>query len=96
MWNLRKKSSNERMDSCISIYYNKCPYNDVSSRSTKSTIKEYQPDTHQLIKLSINLNIGLKLVSEYDQEIPESQTADKPMAPRGRATQQSRDTRKTN
>ena len=24
--------------------------------------------------------------SEYDQEIPQSQTADKPMAPRGRAT----------
>ena len=34
--------------------------------------------------------------SEYDQEIPQSQTADKPMAPRGRATQPSRDTRKTN
>ena len=34
--------------------------------------------------------------SEYDQEIPQSQTADKTMAPRGRATQQSRDTRKTN
>ena len=27
--------------------------------------------------------------SEYDQEIPQSQTADKPMSPRGRATQQS-------
>ena len=25
--------------------------------------------------------------SEYDKEIPQSQTADKPMAPRGRATQ---------
>ena len=37
-----------------------------------------------------------KVVSEYDQEIPQSQTADKPMAPRGRATQQLRDTRKTN
>ena len=34
--------------------------------------------------------------SEYDQEIPQSQTADIPMAPRGRATQQSRDIRKTN
>ena len=34
--------------------------------------------------------------SEYDQEIPQPQTADKPMAPRGRATQPSRDTRKTN
>ena len=25
-----------------------------------------------------------KIVSEYDQEIPESKTADNPMAPRGR------------
>ena len=37
-----------------------------------------------------------KKVSEYNQEIPQSQTADKPMAPQGRATQLSRDTRKTN
>ena len=36
-----------------------------------------------------------KIVSEYDQEIPHSQTADNPMAPRGRATQPSRDNRKT-
>ena len=27
--------------------------------------------------------------SEYDQEIPQSQTTDEPMAPRGRATQPS-------
>ena len=38
----------------------------------------------------------LKIVSEYDQEIPQSQTADYPVAPRGRAAQPSRDTRKTN
>ena len=37
-----------------------------------------------------------KIVGEYDQEIPQSHTADKPMASLGRATQQSRDTRKTN
>ena len=37
----------------------------------------------------------LQIVSENDQGIPQSQTADKPMAPRGRATQPSRDTRKT-
>ena len=30
-----------------------------------------------------------KIVNEYDQEIPQPQTADKPMVPRGRATQQS-------
>ena len=33
--------------------------------------------------------------SEYDQEIPQLQTADKPVISWGRATQQSRDTRKT-
>ena len=38
----------------------------------------------------------LKIVSEYDQEIPQSQTADNPVASRGRAVQPSRNTRKTN
>ena len=42
-----------------------------------------------------NLCLIKKIVSEYDQEIPQSQTADYPVAPRGRA-QPSRDTRKTN
>ena len=37
-----------------------------------------------------------KIVSESDQEIPQSQTADNPVAPPGRAAQPSRDTRKTN
>ena len=37
-----------------------------------------------------------KIVCEYDQEIPHSQTANNPVAPRGRAAQPSRDTRKTN
>ena len=37
-----------------------------------------------------------KLVSEYDQEITQSQTVDNPMAPRGRAAKPSQDTRKTN
>ena len=37
-----------------------------------------------------------KIVSEYDQEITHSQTTVTPMAPRGRATQPSRDTRKAN
>ena len=34
-----------------------------------------------------------KTISDYDQEIPQSQTADKPMASRERATQQSQDGR---
>ena len=38
----------------------------------------------------------LKIVSEYDQEIPQSRTADNPVAPRGRAAQPSQDNRKTN
>ena len=46
-------------------------------------------------KFRLNSGIESKVVSEFDQEIPQSQTTEKPMAPRGRATQQSRDTRKT-
>ena len=42
------------------------------------------------------LSGSMKKVSECDQEVPQSQTADKPMAPRKKATQPSRDTRKTN
>ena len=40
--------------------------------------------------------VETKVVSEYDQKMPQSQTAEKPVAPWGRATQQSRDTRQTN
>ena len=40
--------------------------------------------------------IPSKIVSEYDQEIPQSQTADNPVALPGRGTQPSQDTRKTN
>ena len=46
--------------------------------------------------LNRNEECSSKIVSEYDQEIPQSQTADNPVAPRGRAAQPSRDTRKTN
>ena len=44
----------------------------------------------------IQAKYNSKIVSEYDQEIPQSQTAENPMAPRGRASQPSQDTRKTN
>ena len=44
---------------------------------------------------SINIYIS-EIVGECDQEIPQSQTADNPVAPRGRAAQPSGDTRKTN
>ena len=42
------------------------------------------------------IKCSAKIVSEYDQEIPQSQTADNPVALQGRAAQPSRDTRKTN
>ena len=42
------------------------------------------------------MNFTTEIVSEYDQEIPQSQATDNPVAPRGRAAQPSLDTRKTN
>ena len=44
----------------------------------------------------IQKNKMAKLVSEYDQKIAQSQTANNTVAPRGRAAKPSRDTRKTN
>ena len=52
--------------------------------------------THNIIIFRLRKTQFQKIVSEYDQEIPQPQTADKPMAPRGRITQPSQDTRKTN
>ena len=37
-----------------------------------------------------------RIVSEYDQEIPQSQTADNPVAPRGRAAQPGRQIKQSN
>ena len=48
------------------------------------------------ICLSLKLSGIQKIASEYDQEIPQLQTADNPIAPRERAAQPLRDTRKTN
>ena len=50
---------------------------------------------HKAMHVSGNI-LYTKIVSEYDQEIPQSQTADNPVAPRGRAAQPSQDTRKLN
>ena len=67
-------------------------------------LKENKENEHFLgLILSLNqfiftqtMKFELKIVREYDQEIPQSQTADNPVAPRGRAVQPSRDTRQTN
>ena len=48
----------------------------------------------QRTRPQIQLLHHINIVSEYDQEIPQSQTADNPMAPRGRAAQPPRDTMK--
>ena len=47
-------------------------------------------------KIGCNSNVLHKKVNEYDQEIPQSQTADNSIAPRRRATRPSRDTRESN
>ena len=51
------------------------------------------PENDGLLSISLQLS---SINSEYDREMSQSQTVDKPVALRGRATQQSRDTRKTN
>ena len=44
----------------------------------------------------LRMVLKAKIVSEYDQEIPQSQTADNPVAPPERTAQPTRVTRKTN
>ena len=44
----------------------------------------------------VSITETAEIVSEYDQEIPQSKTADKPKALRGKAKQQPRVTIKTN
>ena len=72
----------------------------LSTKSTQETVWISDKNTtKRQIQEDQDVNIFpagyCKKVSEYDQEIPQSQTADNPMAPRGRAAQPSRDTRKT-
>ena len=79
-------------------------YSYLSSNSPKNTkfgmklIRSHRPFSGlsgiQIISFEYSL-IFMKN-SEYDQEIPQSQTADNPVAPRGRAAQPSQDIRKTN
>ena len=52
-------------------------------KTNKQTHKTYKTPN---IRSHKSRRVGLydkKLVSEYDQEIPQSQTADNPVAPRG-------------
>ena len=55
--------------------------------ANKTTSISLSINQHNII-LFINDNVNIRLKnSEYDQEIPQSQTADNPVAPRGRAAQ---------
>ena len=65
----------------------------VSSDDYVMVVVSIRPMSHQDQFIQVLTHI---IVSEYDQEIPQSQAADNLVVPRERATQQSRDTRKTN
>ena len=75
-----------------------------SSYSFKKNFKTFSHDKYivkrnvvsPVVVVVVEFDLRLKIVTEYDQEIPESQTAENPMAPRGRAAQPSQDIRKTN
>ena len=53
----------------------------ISGKNKMSCILSFK--MHKIIFFPENLKT--KILSEYGQETPQSQTADKPMAPRGRA-----------
>ena len=66
-----------------------------ANRYRYSVVSPYA-DVHSWINKNLMCIATPKIVSEYDQEILQSQTADNPKAPRGRAAQPSRDNRSTN
>ena len=81
------------------FFYYFCPFSNQSlaSKSVFSIFARFLTNHLPQREFSLLLPLfKLKINSEYDQEIPQSQTADNPVAPRGRAAQPSRDTRKIN
>ena len=52
-------------------------------------LNEAKTQNVSLFSTTCDLQETIKKASEYDLEIPQSQTADNPMAPRGRAAQPS-------
>ena len=67
----------------------------LSGNNQAGVIEVFNSISHYLDYL-LNIEYSIKIVSEYDQEIPQSQTADNPVALRRRADQPSQDTKKTN
>ena len=80
----------------ITIFYNIDKQNEEGSDSVGRVLNLGSRVACDRLTRDTVLCLEAKLLSKYDQEIPQSQTADKPMAPQRRATQQSRDTKKTN
>ena len=56
----------------------------------KFNVSNQMDESNSIQRVNILLTGPFTVNSEYDQEIPLSQTADKPMAPQGRAKQQSK------
>ena len=82
---------NYQICSLISIANRK--YHEHISSSNQSDLGRRR--LARLFKQAVSVR-NFRIVSEYDQEIPQSQTTKNPVAPRGRAAQPARDTRKTN
>ena len=78
-----------------SIRYKNTLFGNYFLKCNKVKTKKISFKSFFLYNLKLSQNTPKK-VSEYDQEIPQSQTADNPVAPQGRAAQPSRDIRKTN
>ena len=58
-------------------------------RGPMAILRELWTDEVEDKEVRSTYDYVIKIVSVYDQEIPQSQTADNPMAPRRRATQPS-------
>ena len=72
---------------CTMLYWNRSMLVDTSFRVSMikfACISER--DIYRLCFRNCIVVLFKKIVSKYDQEIPQSQTADKPVASRGRAT----------
>ena len=60
----------------------------IISNETQITLHFFQGRISVMPEIRADLFVAIsKIVSEYDQEIPQSQTAGKPTVPRVRATQ---------
>ena len=52
-----------------------------NAKPVVGTSKNLAEPDYDVIKMVAILNFNTKIVNEYDQEIPQSQTADNPVAP---------------